>query len=464
MKKRRIVHVLVIAVVALVVGVAVLFALRPGNPYTSKRPDFVDQDMSAPDFEDVESSSVEILIDHEEVFPEVLKMIRGAEQEILFSMFILGGVEAPPGDPRGIGREIVDALIERMEAGVRVRVLNTAFKPRRDPRPRDQVPEDDPWLHPVFDYARKRGLPILRPAPKGGIDHTKYLVVDGREVLFGGMNLGDSVLSNHDMMVRSAGFAAREVQAVFVEAWTAAAARAEEKGRTNPAHGEPIALPVDDAQLIEARFARRQAGAQRCQIDIKITSPDRKDIRTSLLDVLATAKKGDRFKLALLLLSEDTLLDALVAAHERGVDVRVMLDPTESIFGVDCQASMNAKGIARLSDAGIPARFYDVRKGQELHLKVWVLERSSGEMLFGSGSANWTVSDMYRNWELYGIFRRCSGSAARIAEMLDTDWAEHSREIEPERIEAFRDPAHRKKLAKQCNKKLQTESWLKTTK
>lgn len=78
-------------------------------------------------------------------------------------------------------------------------------------------------MHPTFEHAVKLGIPTLRPkANKASVDDSKYLVVDAREAIFGGMNLADAVASNHDMMVHVAGPVARELQSAFSESWEAA--------------------------------------------------------------------------------------------------------------------------------------------------------------------------------------------------------------------------------------------------
>lgn len=404
--------------------------------------------------------AVEVLVDHAQVLPAALEMVRSAREEVLFSMYLLGGVDAAPGDPAGFGREMVDALLERQRAGVRVRVLNTRFRPVADPRAPESVVPGDLWFHPVFDEAERAGLPILAPAhAKGAIDHTKYLVVDGTEAMFGGMNFGDAVASNHDVMVRVSGPVAAELQALFAEQWAAAVERTKGKGPKTPVEGPPTEAPDVAARLAD-RAARALDGVDGCAIRLLTTSPKTQAIRPAMLDLLAGLGAGDTLSVSMLLLSEKKLVDGLIAAHARGARVRAMLDPNTALYGVDCEASTNARAVARLSEAGVPVRWYAVAPGQEMHMKVLLLERADGSTVFGVGSANWTGSDMVENWEVYGLFSGCPDPAARIAALLHDDWERYAREVSEDELADFRDADALAKRSRACSERLRKVSWL----
>ena len=403
------------------------------------------------------SNAVKVLIDREMVFPAVLDLIASAEREVLFSMYLLGGAAATATAPAGIGRQIVDALLERQRAGVRVRVINTRFVDVEDRR--GAVGPDDEWFHPVFDYAAQQGLAIVRPAPRqGAIDHTKYLIVDGREAIFGGMNLADSVASNHDVMVQVAGPAVGDLQRLFQRSWEAAVAVAEPPG---VAIAGPVLELTDPSGHAAAVQAKGDAGwPADCHIDVRATTPDTQEILPLVRDMLDSAQAGDSLRISLLLLSEQSLIDAVIAAHTRGVAIRVILDPNEAFYGVDCRGSLNARAVVALVDAGVDVRHYAVKVGQEMHMKVFVLERGSGERSFGVGSANWTGSDMHKNWEFFGLVSNCERPAAELVELFEADWRDRTREISGELLATYRDDARRDKLAKECGAKLKTEAWL----
>ncbi len=403
------------------------------------------------------ASAVEVLVDAEHVFPAVLALVRSAHEEVLVSVYMLGGSEEAAGSPNGIGRELVDALAERQAAGVRVRVLSTRFTPAADKRVAGTFAPEDVWLHPVYDYAVSKGLPILRPAATAGsIDHTKYLVVDGREAIFGGMNLADAVASNHDLMVRVAGPVVADLEVAFAASWSGAVR----------AHG-PDPRAATDAPLVAGAgwFAREVAvreavarGADRCDLALFVNTPHEHPVEPALLEVLAALGPGDRLQVAMLLLTADTLVDAVIAAHERGAAVSVTVDPERALYGVDCGAADNAPAVAKLLKAGVPTRFYAVAPGQELHMKVFVATHG-GERVWGVGSANWAGSDMAKNSELYGLFRGCPDTAAQVSALLESDFETHAAAPSAEDASCFANKRCRARLRKSCGTRLWT-SWL----
>ena len=85
-------------------------------------------------------------------------------------------------------------------------------------------------------------------------------------------------------------------------------------------------------------------------------------------------------------LTDPDVLLALVSAHQRGVDVKVLLDPSQPY---------NRHSFDGLRSAGVPVRWYPVPPGTLLHAKIGLFD---AELLLGS--ANWTYSGLDVNHEL----------------------------------------------------------------
>jgi phosphatidylserine/phosphatidylglycerophosphate/cardiolipin synthase-like enzyme len=183
------------------------------------------------------------------------------------------------------------------------------------------------------------------------IDHVKLLVVDG-EAAVGGMNWGPHSDRNHDYVLetRSRAEVDRLVR-IFDQDWELAggaprplAPAAGEIGQTAP--GDEIRLMLEHALL---------SAHQRALAEVyTLTDPD--------------------------------VLAELAAAHRRGVDVRVLLDPNQAY---------NRHAFEVLTSAGVPVRWYPVPRGALLHAKIGLFD---GELLLGS--ANWTYSGLDVNHEL----------------------------------------------------------------
>ena len=184
------------------------------------------------------------------------------------------------------------------------------------------------------------------------IDHVKLLIADD-EAVVGGMNWGAHSDRNHDYVLETGD--ADEVERlvrIFEQDWSLAG-------------GEPRLVPPDSA----SRVAQTAPGE-------------------GIRQLLAAAFRSARVRVwaEVYTLTDPDVLLALVSAHQRGVDVKVLLDPSQSY---------NRHSFDGLRSAGVPVRWYPVPPGTLLHAKIGLFD---SELLLGS--ANWTYSGLDVNHEL----------------------------------------------------------------
>ncbi|MFY0990468.1 phospholipase D-like domain-containing protein [Halomonas sp. C05BenzN] len=113
-------------------------------------------------------------------------------------------------------------------------------------------------------------------------------------------------------------------------------------------------------------------------------------IRDALVAAVGRARSGDRLDIAVFYLSHRGVIEALLAAHGRGVDIRVLLDPNRDAFGLEKGGIPNRPVARELHDAGIHVRWCATR-GEQCHSKL-LLRRpaTAGEAEMIIGSANFT--------------------------------------------------------------------------
>ncbi len=114
-------------------------------------------------------------------------------------------------------------------------------------------------------------------------------------------------------------------------------------------------------------------------------------IRAVLLQRLDAAGAGDAIEVAQFYLSDQGVLDSLLAASRRGATVRLLLDPNRDAFGFSKSGIPNrplASALARRSDGAIALRWYRTH-GEQFHSKL-ALVRSGEQLWFTLGSANFT--------------------------------------------------------------------------
>jgi len=117
-------------------------------------------------------------------------------------------------------------------------------------------------------------------------------------------------------------------------------------------------------------------------------------IREAALDMIDSAKPGERLDLSMFYFSHRPILRALIEAHERGVALRVLLDPNKGAFGRQGIGVPNRQVGMELTRAGVPVRWCNT-DGEQCHNKYllrWDPEFEGGdakaELL--AGSANFT--------------------------------------------------------------------------
>ncbi|MEO6103730.1 MAG: phospholipase D family protein [Pseudoxanthomonas sp.] len=132
-------------------------------------------------------------------------------------------------------------------------------------------------------------------------------------------------------------------------------------------------------------------------------------IRDALLANVTQAKSGDHLDIAVFYFSHRALLKALVAAQQRGVQVRVLLDPNEDAFGRKKNGIPNRQAALEMHQAEVPVRWCDTH-GEQCHAKLMLRRSADGNSELIAGSANYTR----RNLDDYNL-----ESSARILAASD---------------------------------------------
>jgi phosphatidylserine/phosphatidylglycerophosphate/cardiolipin synthase-like enzyme len=138
------------------------------------------------------------------------------------------------------------------------------------------------------------------------------------------------------------------------------------------------------------------------------------EIRAAILRNFAGTRAGDSIDIAMFYLSERSVIQSLVAAANRGVAVRVILDPNKDAFGRTKNGIPNrsvATELAAASDGAVKVRWFRTH-GEQFHSKL-VAVRSATEFWFTLGSANLTR----RNLEDFNLEANIAASVPPNAEL-----------------------------------------------
>lgn len=114
-------------------------------------------------------------------------------------------------------------------------------------------------------------------------------------------------------------------------------------------------------------------------------------IRKRLLEVIQSTRKGNQIDIAMFYLSDRGVIKALLEAAQRGIAVRVLLDPNRDAFGYQKNGIPNRPVAGELVKSGggkITVRWFQTH-GEQFHTKLIMVKQDGKATLF-VGSANLT--------------------------------------------------------------------------
>ncbi|MDB5098802.1 MAG: Cardiolipin synthetase [Cyanobacteria bacterium RYN_339] len=359
---------------------------RPGQDLVSLLP------------ERVTGNAARLLVDGDAIFDALEAALLEARHTIQLEVFQFGGE---------VGMRLMRAIRARHEAGVRVRVLLDPAHGHAGSI-RDQINRviremDDAGIEwRDFDLKRMPNGPTPL-ANLGLINHAKLVLIDGRVAFTGGMNFYDHGSCNHDYMVRLEGPAAAHLGALMDADWQLSG---------------PPSSPI-----------RHEDGEQAGQavVEIAETGPERRTIRELITRHVVTAR--EKVWVEVLFLDDDHIIDTLVEARARGVDVRVVLDPLNwghhvpELEKLPFHGIPNWHAVDRLTAGGVAVSWFKPsRPGQNLHAKVAMID----DRFLLVGSANYTYRALDRSREVT-IGLECPEVARAFAQAFLADEAAATR-------------------------------------
>jgi cardiolipin synthase len=300
----------------------------------------------------VSGNSVQTLRNGDEIFPAMLAAIRAAKHDIDFETYVYWQGQ--------IGRDVADAIAERARAGVQAHVLldwvgsqrmdKSALDTMRNAGARVEV------YHPLRWYTLAR---------MNNRTHRKLLIVDGAVAFTGGVGIAEE-WSGHaqdpqhwrDTHFRIEGPVVAQMQAAFLDNWVKV---------TGEVYHGPEYFP-----------ALSPAGPMDAQVFLSSATGGSESMELMYLLAITAAQKSVMLEAAYFI-PDDLTSEALVAARERGVEVRVIVPGPINDASVTRYASRGTWG--PLLNAGV--KIYEYQPTM-FHCKVLVVD----EQLASVGSTN----------------------------------------------------------------------------
>ena len=346
------------------------------------------------------------------IFDEFFRLIDQAEKLVVVDMFLFNDMAGATTDTlRPLSEQLTEALIERKKKRPDLRAVlitdrfNTLYggvpAPHLTrledagvtvvftelPRLRDSNPSWSALWRLCCQWAGNSTEGGWLPNPTGDgkvtlrtylslinfkANHRKTLVVDEGDSWTGlvtSANAHDASSAHSNIAVRFSGPAALDL----LQSERAAAAFSGADG-------------LDDWPLARAGTAKpEQDGAT-------LSVLSEAAIRDALLSAIEEARAGERLDVGVFYLSHRPLIEALAAARERGVRVRLLLDPNKDAFGRKKNGMPNRQVAWELHDAGVDIRWCATH-GEQCHTKMLLRYGDGGAerpAVLIAGSANFT--------------------------------------------------------------------------
>ena len=304
----------------------------------------------------------------DEMFPDILEELKKAQKYIFLEYFII--------EPGIFLNSIIDILEQKVKDGVDVRLIY-----------------DDFGSLPTFSQKnvyqlKTRGIKCISFNPlffiKGTLnnrDHRKILIIDGNVAFSGGINLADEYINKKkkyghwkDIGFKITGTPVKSYNYMFIEFW-------------NAFSNEKI-----DSNIINECLSERKN--ENGYVISYYDSPAYKEhISNNLyIDLLSQAINYAWFYTPYLIIG-DFLMDALIKAAERGVDVRIFIPgiPDKKIV-----YRLSKSYYAPLLKAGI--KIFEYTPGF-IHAKACLIDDNIGTI----GTVNLDYRSLYLHFEC-GIF------------------------------------------------------------
>lgn len=335
------------------------------------------------------NNHVELLVNGEKKFPDVMEAIKAAKHHIHIEYYIYDDDET--------GQEIADLLIEKVSQGVQVRFIYDDFGSRSIRRHmvkklRDAGVEIYPF-HKIIFIAFANRLNYR--------NHRKIVVIDGQVAFVGGINVSDKYVNTgaakklfwRDTHLRIEGPGVRYLQYLFLSDWSFCT---KEK--------------VDiDPKFFPSLLNMPQKGNKIVQI--ASSGPD-SDIPTILFSLLQGINLAEEELLITTpyFIPGDSIKDSMMAAALGGVKIKLIVPLVSDSSFVNAAARSHYEELLK---AGVEIYMY--RKGF-IHAKTMVIDRKVAIV----GSANMDFRSFDLNFEVNAIVYN-SEIAEELAQVFQQD-------------------------------------------
>ena len=318
-----------------------------------------------------DGNSIELLVNGESKFPEVLKMIREAKHHIHLEYYIFNDDET--------SKDIVDLLIIRAHEGINIKFIYDDFGSRNiGDNVIMKMKNAGIKVQPFYEIKY-----MLLANRINYRNHRKIIVIDGTTAFVGGINIGNEYDNKikakgkvywRDTHLKVSGPIVKYLQCVFLQDWNFCC--------------------QDYIVSDDKYFPEVQAFSSNKKIQLAVSGPDTSlpYIEYTMLRAIYSARESIMITTPYFIPGEP-ILDALIAAQKSGVEVSLLVPNKSDSKIVNTAAKFY---YTQLIEEGVTVYLYT--KGF-VHAKSMVID----EAISIIGSANMDIRSFDLNFEVNAV-------------------------------------------------------------
>lgn len=286
------------------------------------------------------NTNLKFYMDGKNAFPALYELIKSAKKSVYIEVFLFHNDYT--------GKKFAELLSQKAKQGVEVRLLydflgNSNVKLMSDMAKNGVIIET--FNKDVFG---KVGV---------NITHRKIFIADGERAITGGMNIGENYEYDwHDTMAGYEGEGVKDTLKEFIADWKLAGGKVTSLMQTMP----------------YATVAVKE-GAKTYPVRVAVTSPKEAGkkiaLKRMMISAIDSAKKN--IKIAMPYFSDDDFINHIIAAKQRGIDVKALMPfkSDQKLFDIMGTVTTN-----QLVQAGVEVYRTGAKSGKFSHSKIMTVD------------------------------------------------------------------------------------------
>ena len=381
---------------------------------------------------------------HEQhIFDRIFSHIRGAEKYILIDMFLFNSYLGNAGSPfRALSCELVEELINAKKRSPDIRIdvitdpINTVYggdvSPEIEKMQKNGINVGITDLkslrdsNPIYSSIWRTFIQWFCNSPDGRLPHP-FSATGSGVTLRSYLNMLNFKANHRKVFMADSGDS-------YISVIMSANPHDASSGHSNAAleirgdiAGDLYNTEKGIASFSDVRLSQiAVAEAPGRNKDLYVQALTEASIHRAIINEINSTASGDGITMAMFYLSERNIIKAIKSASDRGVNIRLILDPNKDAFGYKKSGVPNrpvAHELIKETNGKIRVRWYRTM-GEQFHSKLILIERA-GESALILGSANLTRRNL-RNYNLeLDVILKGEGSTRVFSDVkrwLDRIW------------------------------------------